>query len=173
MIFKTGWDMGHLLSNKLHNHLNCIVLILGTLAFLFFTCRKWLTNPVRKLSTNKIEKGTAPVLEGQKGDYIERQMTGMLAASRVSTAHFNQIIYSEIESYFLSISFWPGDGDHQTIANNHIFQIMLFTVCSYLNATCWTPLNHWNQHMHFANSSNRLYFYRTTAYVFLSKSTCV
>ena len=58
--------------------------------------RKWLTNPVRKLSTNKIEKGTAPVLEGQKGDYIERQMTGVLGASRVSTVlimHENIYLY--------------------------------------------------------------------------------
>ncbi|XP_053386213.1 kalirin-like isoform X3 [Mercenaria mercenaria] len=63
--------------------------------------RKWLTNPVRKLSTNKIEKGTAPVLEGQKGDYIERQVAGALGASRENpeSSLEDQIIAQDVATF--------------------------------------------------------------------------
>ena len=53
--------------------------------------RKWLTNPVRKLSTNKLERGPGPGFDGQKGDYIERQSIGSLGVgvSRVSCSLYN------------------------------------------------------------------------------------
>ncbi|KAL4217263.1 hypothetical protein ACF0H5_023714 [Mactra antiquata] len=45
--------------------------------------RKWLPNPVRKLSTSKITKVSAHTLEAQKGDIMERQIVGPLGAGRI------------------------------------------------------------------------------------------
>jgi len=48
--------------------------------------RKWLTNPVRKLSTNKLEKGSMSMLGSEPaGEHMDRQTIGILGATRVGT----------------------------------------------------------------------------------------
>ena len=63
----------------------CYDFVMGSYqrVWMFLILRKWLTNPVRKLSTSKIEKGSATILEGQRGELISKQTVNPLAASKV------------------------------------------------------------------------------------------
>ena len=71
--------------------------------------RKWLTNPVRKLSTNKIERGPGTIQESQ-GDILERQIAGRLGAIKVGNYGIccclgsNHLIFSLAEIWSRIIS---------------------------------------------------------------------
>ncbi|KAL3855027.1 hypothetical protein ACJMK2_014257 [Sinanodonta woodiana] len=60
--------------------------------------RKWLTNPVRKLSSQKMEKNAATILEAQRGEKMERRIIRKLEVTKTSLDSFEHM-YPNIQVY--------------------------------------------------------------------------
>ncbi len=58
---------------------------------------------MRKLSTNKIEKGTATILESERLDFHDRQIVGPLGLARVSW-HETSVLFLKVEWAYQELS---------------------------------------------------------------------